>query len=155
MRSTRNSTTPEIGIREDTPVNPRQRAFLAAFSECGTIKEAARCADISRQSHYDWLRSSSDYAVAFAEAENEAGEALEAEARRRAVEGFVEPVVYQGKLCYEIDEATGEKKPIGIRKFSDTLLIFLMKGAIPEKYKDRVESTSTNRHEFSPEAIEL
>ena len=43
-------------------------------------------------------------------------DALEAEARRRAVEGVRKPVFYQGVICGWVGE------------YSDTLLIFLLKG---------------------------
>ena len=49
----------------------------------------------------------------------------EDEAVRRAHDGVDEPVFYQGKACGVV------------RKYSDTLLIFLLKGRRPEKYRDR------------------
>ena len=55
-------------------------------------------------------------------------ESLEAEAYRRAFEGVDEPVFYQG------EEVARVKKP------SDSLMMFLLKGGMPEKYKDRVSS---------------
>ena len=53
----------------------------------------------------------------------------EVEARRRAVEGVEEPVGwFQGT-------------PGGtVRKYSDTLLIFLLKGARPHKYRDNIRA---------------
>ena len=45
---------------------------------------------------------------------------------RRAHSGFDEPVFYKG-----IETGT-------VRKYSDTLTIFLLKGFKPDKYKDRV-----------------
>jgi hypothetical protein len=67
---------------------------------------------------------------------------LEAKARRRAVEGMETPILYQGKMCYtdEIDPKTGEvrksERPLSTRRYSDALLMFLPKGARPEKYRD-------------------
>ena len=53
---------------------------------------------------------------------------LEDEAIRRAKDGVREKPVYQGgKLVGHVQE------------YSDTLLIFLLKGARPEKYRDRVQ----------------
>src|SRR5262249_21583923 len=54
-------------------------------------------------------------------------EVLEAELRRRAVEGWLEPVYYRGKKVGDV------------RKFSDTCLIFALKGEKPEKYRERFE----------------
>ena len=71
---------------------------------------------MARSNHYDWLVDP-EYAEAFRDAHQEACDSLRSEARRRAVEGVVKPVYYQGVECG------------GIREYSDTLLIFLMKGA--------------------------
>jgi hypothetical protein len=61
----------------------------------------------------------------------QAGERLEQEARRRAVEGTKKNVYYQGEPC-------------GVNtEYSDTLLIFLLKGAKPEKYAERVHNSVT------------
>ncbi len=99
-------------------------AFLAAYGELGNIKQAAKKAGISRDTHYAWLKDDPDYAKTFELAREEAVETLEAEARRRAVEGVNRPV-YQG------GEQVGT-----VRDYSDTLLIFLLKGAAPSKYRD-------------------
>lgn len=110
----------------------KQAAFLAAFSECGNISRAAKIAGIERRSHYSWIKDPI-YAERFADAENQAVDTLEAEARRRAVEGIDEPVYYKGEVCGTV------------RKYSDTLLIFLLKGARPDKYRDNVRQEITGK----------
>jgi hypothetical protein len=58
---------------------------------------------------------------------------------RRAHIGVEEPLVYQGEFTYERD-AKGRrklKKPLFIRKYSDALMMFLLKGFKPEKYRER------------------
>jgi hypothetical protein len=52
---------------------------------------------------------------------------LEQEARRRAHDGVRKPVYQGGKRVGYIQE------------YSDTLLIFLLKGLRPEKYRERFE----------------
>lgn len=104
----------------------KKRAFLAAYAEAGNVKKAAELSDVHRSTHYDWLGADAEYAAAFALADEDAGDNLEAEARRRAVEGVPEPVYYQGDVVGTV------------QKYSDTLLIFLLKGTRPEKYADRV-----------------
>lgn len=59
-------------------------------------------------------------------------EQLESEAIRRAYEGVDKPVFYKGKECG------------AIREFSDTLMMFLLKGMMPAKYRDRTETTLQN-----------
>ncbi len=71
------------------------------------------------------MQEDPEYAAAFTEAQEEAADRLEEEARRRAVEGVDEPVFYKGKKCG------------AIRRYSDSLLIFLLKGVRPEKFKER------------------
>lgn len=121
-----NSRKPLVLSRNLTP---NQCAFLAAYAETGTVSCAAKAAGIDRRNHGVWL-TDPVYKRAFQSAVEEAADNLEREARRRAVEGVEEPTGwYKGS-------------PGGfVRKYSDVLLIFLLKGARPEKYKDRVEQT--------------
>lgn len=109
-------------------IKNRKNSFLAAFSECGVISRAAEIAGIDRGAHYRWIQDDLEYAKAFHDAEEVAAERLEEEARRRAVEGTERPVYYQGQQCGTI------------REYSDTLLIFLLKGAKPEKYAERIRN---------------
>jgi hypothetical protein len=71
------------------------------------------------------------YRDAFRDAKAESGDILETEARRRAVEGVTKPVF--GSL----GQGMGSGEIGRVQEYSDTLLIFLMKGAMPEKYRER------------------
>ncbi len=119
-------TTKEIS-KVETTKKRRQDAFLAEYKLCAAISNAAKIALISRDLHYKWLKNDPDYAAAFEEAKTAATDALVAEARRRATQGVEESVYYQGEVVGTI------------RKYSDTLLIFLLKGALPEVYRERYE----------------
>lgn len=103
----------------------KKRAFLAAFAEVGNITRAAEISKCSRDMHYSWLKNDPDYPALFRQADQQACDRLEQEARRRAIEGTEKPVFHKGEQCGVV------------REYSDTLLIFLMKGAMPEKYKER------------------
>lgn len=84
---------------------------------------------------YEQRRADELFAAAWDDALDQASDLLEKEARRRAHDGWDEPVF--GSLGN--NQGSGE---IGtVRKYSDTLLIFLLKGARPEKYRDRHEVT--------------
>jgi hypothetical protein len=110
-------------------LKPKQRALLGAYAECGSLRKAALAADVARSNHTKWLKSSDSYAKAFKVAEEVACQVLEDEARRRAVEGVEEPIYYQGVR-------------VGHRQVrSDVLLMFLLKGANPDKYRDRADVT--------------
>ncbi len=118
-----------------SPNELKQKAFLAAYSGCGSIRKAAEFAKIERRSHYNWLQDP-DYAQRFADAHENAMELLLEEARRRGYEGWDEPVVYQGQYCYPASkDGKPSKKPLMVRKYDAGLLQFLIKGGKPE-YRD-------------------
>jgi hypothetical protein len=106
----------------------RQALFLEAYALDGTIMHAAKRAGINRKTHFRWMKEA-EYAQRFLAAQEEAADLLEREARRRALVGVDEPVFYKGVQCG------------AVRKYSDVLLIFLLKGLRPEKYRERFEHT--------------
>ncbi len=105
-----------------------KKLFLEAYAKTGNLAAAARLTPkMDRRFHYQWLKHDEAYAAAFAAAEEQAIEMLEEEARRRAHDGVTEDVYYLGKVVGHV------------QKYSDTLLIFLLKAARPEIYRDRYE----------------
>jgi hypothetical protein len=129
-------------------LNPKQRAFLAAYAKIGTLSGAAEAAKIARRNHSNWMKDA-EYAADFAAAEERAIETLEAEARRRAERGVEEPVIYQGQLQFEpkrdrygrtVKDLEGKvvysTTPLTVRKPSDILLMFLLKAKRPDVYRD-------------------
>ena len=103
----------------------RQRTFLVAYSECGSLNKSYEITGISSTSHYHWMHTDSNYVQAFTEARRITGHKLEAEAIRRAYEGWDEPVYQGGKLA-------------GVtRKYSDTLMIFMLKGLLPDIHREK------------------
>lgn len=116
---------------------PKKRAFLAAYASLGAITKAAQVAGINRRSHYNWHEEEGPdgdaYRMAFEDARASACDSLEVEARRRAMSGVDKPVYYQGE---RVDT---------LKEYSDTLLIFLLKGAMPEKYRENARIEHTGR----------
>ena len=107
----------------------KKATFLEAFAEMGVVTYAARKTNVPRRTVYDWLERDAEFRAQFAEAEQDALDSLEQEAVRRARDGVTEPIV---------SVKTGEV--IGYTtKYSDTLLIFLLKGGRPSKYRERVD----------------
>ena len=126
--------------------SPLQAAFLAAYSTLGVITKAAEAAHCSRESHTWWMTHDPDYPAKFQTAQDEANDCLEAEARRRAVEGV-------GKMKFWRDKATGEAlpiidprtgKPYIEHDYSDRLIELLLKAHLPEKYVERSKVETTN-----------
>ena len=106
--------------------NPKKRAFLATFATNGQVVKSAGIVGIDWSSHYYWLAHDPEYVEAYKLANVIYADALEAECSRRGMEGIEEPVFQAGR-------------EVGVvRKYSDLLLIFRTKGALPGKYADRV-----------------
>ncbi len=83
---------------------------------------------IGRQTAYEWREQDPVLAQAWDEALAEYVDGLEAEADRRAVEGVIKPLFYQGK-----------RLKAEVREYSDTLLIFRLKALRPQQYRERVQ----------------
>lgn len=97
--------TPKIKRGSKAPKNWREN-FLRALAECGNISAATRVAGINITTAYDHRNKDPVFAAAWDEAHEESIDALEGEARRRAMET------------------------------SDTLVMFLLKANRPAKYRD-------------------
>ena len=110
----------------------RREAFLRALADCGIVSVAASIAGITRARAYQVRRQDPGFASAWEEAEEQAADALEAEAWRRAVDGVPEPLVSAGRVVRDDDG-----QPLAIRRYSDNLLLALLKARRPEKFKDR------------------
>jgi hypothetical protein len=117
----------------------KKGAFLDAYRRVATIAAACRVAGVDRMTHYRWIEADPAYVLAFKDAQEDATDLLEQEARRRAIVGVEEPVVYQGAFCYETDSVTGERRQVVVRRYSDMLLQAQLNAHRPEKYRYRVE----------------
>lgn len=113
-------------------------AFLKAFRESANVRAACEAAKISRKHVYRTRETDREFADLWDEAEADACDILELEARRRAVEGVAEPVF--GSL--------GRGMPSGkigtIIRYSNTLLMFLLRAHNPGKYGDRVRNENVD-----------
>jgi hypothetical protein len=107
----------------------KRESFLKTLAETSTVSRAARVAGIKRSTLYKWRKEDETFALAWDEALEEGIDKLEAEAVRRAKDGTQEPVYYQGKQVGTI------------QRYSDTLLIFLLKKLRPEKFGDGIRRT--------------
>ena len=122
--------TPSDGAQTGTLDYARER-FLKAYAACGNVTAACKRAGIGRTTFYRWQEHDEDFVLAFKQADLQATESLEKEAWRRAREGFAEPVYQHGK---EVGT---------IQRYSDALLMFLLKARAPERYRDRVDVSVT------------
>src|SRR5215469_3339094 len=98
----------------------RQKLFLEALADTGSVTKAVAVAGTSRTRVYELQKVDPAFAAAWAEAEDIAVDRLEDEARRRAVEGVPELLVSAGKLVRDDD-----RQPVMVRRYSDNLLLAL------------------------------
>jgi hypothetical protein len=117
-----------VCLKKKPTADRMQRAkeiFLTALAECGNVTYAASRAGIPRRTVYALRKKDEEFAKAWRESADIGVRILEDEACRRAMEGVETPVFYQGK-------------EVGVvRKYSDTLLMALLKAHRPEKYADK------------------
>lgn len=103
----------------------KKRDFIDALARTGNVSEAARRAGLSRSRAYQLRRADRAFAGEWEEAIEVAVDRLEAEARHRAVEGIEQPHFHQGRVCGTV------------RKYSDALLMFLLRAHRPHTYRER------------------
>ena len=112
------SDTPNARARR----RPWMRAFLAVLAETGNVTRSAEAAQVARKTAYRARDRDAHFAAEWTDALDRAADALELEARRRAIEGWEEPVFQRGSQ-------------VGvIRRYSDRLLIELLRAHRPHRY---------------------
>lgn len=127
--------------------------FLIAFGKYGTVQrareEVMRELGVlpSRLRIMHWTKKDKKFRERLVLASEEAADRLEEAARERAVEGWEEPVYQRGELVGSV------------RKYSDSLLAMLLKGAKPQKYRDVVgvqnETAAERRDALNKEMARL
>lgn len=113
-------------------IERRRSRFLEALADGHPMIQAFKLSGLPKSTMYAERKTNADFAIAVAEALDHGADVWEAEAKRRAVDGFDRPIYQGGKLV-------GHE-----RQFSDTLLMFLLNGAKPERYKRRNEISGAN-----------
>lgn len=120
-------------LRSHKIQHPGQVKFLMAYSATGMIKSAVQAAQIDRSTHYEWLKDP-EYKSAFEDAKTHVCDILEDAAFDRAVNGVSQPVFHQGLECGTTQE------------FSDGLMLRLLAGNMPNKYREKVSAELTGKN---------
>lgn len=106
----------------------KRRVLDALVMTAGNVTRACMLANCSQSNTYKWIRDDPEFSKLWAIAQGMANKALEDEAIRRGFQGYRIPVGWH------------KGKPGAfVTQYSDTLLIFMLKGAFPDKYADRQE----------------
>ena len=116
--------TPKMATRD-------RQAVLDALAQGHSITKACELAGVERRGVYGWRVKEPEFAQAFDEALERGNDALRDEIRRRGVDGWDEPVFYQGEQCG------------AIRKYSDRMLELQAKARMPYEYRERVSAELT------------
>ena len=106
--------------------------FLLHLRTSGIVSRSARECGIAPGTISRLREQSFDFDEAIEDAIEEAVDALEAEAWRRARDGVTEPVYYQGSRVGDV------------QKYSDGLIQFLLKGRRRSVYGDKQEITGAD-----------
>lgn len=143
--------------------------FLQALCAVPVVSHACKAAGIDRTTAYAARETDKAFGEAWDTAMEHGVDEAEAEAFRRAVLGYEEPVVYQGHIAPlmapvfcdlsgmpVIDELTGTQKwapvldengrpvPLTVRRHSDALLTTILKGRRKKVYAERTELTGAD-----------
>lgn len=110
-----------------------QETFLASFAKLANVTAACKAAGISRETFYAWRQEDKDFGAQFTDADAAANDVIRGEILRRAVMGVDKPLHFQGRL---VTDQYG--RPVTVKEYSDTLLIFLAKARMPNEFRDKV-----------------
>ncbi|MCB8883989.1 hypothetical protein ACELLULO517_27365 [Acidisoma cellulosilytica] len=111
--------------------------FLQHLSITANISASAHAAHASRSTVYARRKSDSDFRICWDDALEEALDALEAEARRRAFVGYDEYVTCKDGLIYD-----AEGNVVTQRRYSDSLMKLLLGACRPEGFRHRLSAES-------------
>lgn len=103
----------------------RKGTFLKVLGKTGLINKSAAAAGVHPSTVYEHIQHDPEFKAEVERVRTDFNERLEAEAYRRAVDGYDEPVYQKGER-------------VGFRRvFSDGLLTLMLKKNIPE-YRDKI-----------------
>lgn len=117
-----------IGVRSNITVTPRiMGRYATLISELGRESAASRATGVNELTIRFVRSKCPGFDDACYDALDEFRDRLHAEAYKRAVDGWDEPVFYQGVQCGYI------------RRKSDRILELMLKAHIPDQFRDRVD----------------
>lgn len=137
-------------------ITDKQAEFLFAYQGLGSLTAAAKQVGIGRRQHHRWMNTCPDYVREFGVSREIALAHLEEEALRRAVRGVQSLKFYKGEII-KIQATTSDGRPMYYEqtrqpvmipyvehKYSDSLLMFMMKSMDPDRFRDNNGITIVN-----------
>ena len=129
--------------------------FLNHLARMGNVTLAAGAAGVGRMTVYEHKAADKAFAAKWDEAMQDAADTLEAEARRRAVEGVQKyithktelvtvPVDKDGKVVAPGDPTYVASVPLVEKLYSDNLLLAMLRAKKPNEYRDNISLTNSS-----------
>jgi len=118
-------------ITDDDDIEVMKESFLSHLETTGIVKMALANSGLPLKIAYRQKKTDKDFRQAWDIAVDSSMDLLEGEAYRRAFEGVSEPVF---RKHGQVGTVT---------KYSDQLLMFLLKGHYPEKYREKFDIKKT------------
>lgn len=122
----------------------RASVFIDALAATGSVRAACKAAGCSRATIYRLKAKSQTFEARWRRAKKEACDALEAEAWRRGLEGYVETTVERW--------SDGRVRTIEKHLHSNQLLMVLLRAHLPEKYGNRLFVEAPDRRKAAEDA---
>lgn len=113
-----------------------KEGILALLEECPSITKCRKVFGIKRAALTLAREKDPKFDQELKDAKADGYDLMELEATRRAVEGTIEPQFYQGEMITDV-----EGNPAGVRRYSDTLLKFLLTHCKPKKFNPGAKIT--------------
>lgn len=144
------------------PGNPKphdwRAVLLEALRTVPVLQHACDVAQVERTTVWRAREREPEFAAAYDDAMEAGVDRAEQEAFRRAVVGYVEPVIDKGRLAYAYERVVedgkesfrpvldeqGQPVPLTVRKHSDALLSLILKGRRKRLYAERIEQTGAD-----------
>lgn len=116
---------------------PEYKRQIVEMTQRGMfLSEISQSLDIAQSTIRRWREQDAEFGQQFEDALSAYMDTVEKEAVRRAVEGIMEPVVSQGRVVMD-PQAPGQ--PLRVRKYSDSLMMFILRGRRRDVYGDKRE----------------
>lgn len=105
-------------------IKERQDIFIEEYLRCKNKRKALDACGETYPTLAKWRGKDAEFAQKYMIAVMEICDEMEDEAYRRGVQGVTKPIFYAGKHVGDVQE------------YSDALLMFSLKGMMPEKYRE-------------------
>jgi hypothetical protein len=132
--------------RAVTRARPWKKRFLDELVKNGSLSLSGRLVGVGRETVLAHRKKFPEFDEQVRNALAEAGDLLEAEARRRGFDGVDEPVIHQGVPSGQWVNERGLPVshltpgavfiPLTVKKYSDTLLMFMLRALKPKRFRE-------------------